>query len=126
MDVIPERQGTEFDWFAVDEIGDVAVFATGGIGPVPAQVRTDPERHDALAELIDVSAWGTSAVWESYSKAGLFAYDWNDPLGCYSRVAQPDRGVTTDTRSKLAALLLPRVELSFRNSPKIDADETVV
>lgn len=27
MEGFPERQGTEFDWFALDDAGEVAVFA---------------------------------------------------------------------------------------------------
>ena len=68
MEGFPERQGTEFDWFALDDAGEVAVFATAGLGPVPAQVRTASEAHDAMGDRIAVTGRGTPTVWDSYAR----------------------------------------------------------
>ena len=70
--------GTEFDWFAVDQDGNFALFATAGKGPVPDQVLHSPEPHDELAKSIAVVGWGSSEVWSSYARVGLFVYDWSD------------------------------------------------
>lgn len=119
MEDFPERQGTEFDWFALDDAGEVAVFATAGFGPVPAQVRTASEVHDAMGDRIAVTGWGTPTVWDSYASVGLFAYDWDDESRCYSRVGQPSRPINKDLSAPLAEMALPRLSLSFRNSPRI-------
>lgn len=123
MDGFPERQGTEFDWFALDEAGEVAVFATAGFGPVPTQVRTASEDHDAIGDRITVTGWGTPDVWDSYARVGLFAYDWDDSLHCYSRVRQPSQPISEGLSVPLAAMALPRLALSFRDSPCIAADD---
>ena len=123
MEGFPERQGTEFDWFALDDAGEVAVFATAGSGPVPAQVRTASGDHDAMGDRVAVTGWGTPTVWDSYAKVGLFAYDWDDHRHCYSRVGQPSQPINKNSSVPLAAMTLPRLALSFRNSPCIAADD---
>jgi hypothetical protein len=123
MEGFPERQGTEFDWFALDDAGEIAVFATAGIGPVPAQVRTASDDHDAIVDRVAVTGWGTPSVWDSYARVGLFAYDWDDQRRCYSRVGQPSQPVNEDLSGPLAAMALPRLALSFRNSPCITAGD---
>ena len=70
--IFPERACMDFDWFAVDETGQVAVFATAGSGPVPAEVSAKPSPHDAFGDQIEMTGWGTIAVWDSYAKLGLF------------------------------------------------------
>lgn len=109
----PERAGEEFDWFAADESGHVAIFATGGSGPVPAQVVTDAAFHDAVGDQIEVSGWGTDQVWSSYARAGLFAYDWDARRNCYARVAVPAQPVNEALSARLAAVVLPRLAVSF-------------
>lgn len=123
MEGFPERRGREFDRFALDDAGEVAVFATAGLGPVPAQVHAASAAHDAMGDRIAVTGWGTPAVWDSYARVGLFAYDWNDESRCYSRVGQPGRLIDEDLSAPLAAMALPRLSLSFRNSPSIALDD---
>lgn len=91
MVLFRERAGEEFDWFAFDEAGQVAVFATAGSGPVHAQVPLQASIHDALGDRIEVSGWGTNAVWGSYARVGLYVYDWDGQQNCYRRVAEPFR-----------------------------------
>lgn len=119
MEVFSERAGMEFDWFAIDAAGHVAVFATAGCGPVPSQVRADAAKHDLVGDQIEVAGWGTSAVWESYAMAGLFAYDWDDLHQRYSRVACPSHLANERLSSRLAGTALPHLALSFQDSPTI-------
>ena len=123
MEGFPERQGTEFDWFALDDAGEVAVFATAGLGPVPAQVRTASEAHDAMGDRIAVTGRGGTHRLGQLRQGGLFAYAWNDESRCYSRVGQPSRSINEDLSAPLAAMALPRLFLSFRNSPSIAPDD---
>ena len=123
MESFPDRQGTDFDWFGVDDAGQIAVFATAGCGPVPAQVRAEAELHDAVGDQIALAGWGTSAVWDSYAKVGLFAYDWDDQRHCYLRVAQPTQPVSEGLSVRLTARALPHFSLSFRSSSSITAND---
>ena len=122
MVIFSERAGLEFDWFAVDEVGQIAVFATAGNGPVPAEVPVEASLHDAVGDQIEVSGWGTSEVWDSYAKLGLFAYDWDQQRNCYSRVAQPSQAATEGSPVQLASAKFPRLALSFRSNPTIAVD----
>ena len=119
MVLFPERAGEEFDWFAFDEAGQVAVFATAGSGPVHAQVPLEASIHDAVGDRIEVSGWGTNAVWDSYARVGLYAYDWDGQQNCYRRVAEPFLAVTEELSAHLGAAALPRLSLSFRGSTTI-------
>jgi len=119
----PDRRGMEFDWFGVDDVGEVAVFATAGFGLVPAQVRAEAEHHDAIGDQITLTGWGTSTVWDSYARVGLFAYDWDDQRHCYSRMAQPTQPMSKQLSARLTAEALPRLALSFRARPSITSDD---
>ncbi|QEI08965.1 hypothetical protein FXN63_26280 [Pigmentiphaga aceris] len=105
--------GMEFDWFAVDKDGNVALFATAGAGPVPEQVFASLAQHDELAEHIPVAGWGSSQVWNSFAQAGLFAYDWRDAIKAYVRVAEPTQQLGSSLAERLRASSLPRLAVSF-------------
>jgi len=89
MEPSREIKGSEFDWFASDGAGQFALFATSGHGPIPATVREAIAAHDSIGDTLEVTGWGSSEVWQSYSRLGLFAYDWSDTIGAYIRVAEP-------------------------------------
>lgn len=89
MATLAEIEGTEFDWFAVDRSGKFALFATAGYGPVPASVLASADAHTALGEIFEVEGWGTQAVWQSYSRVGLYVYDWSPMEHRYVRAAEP-------------------------------------
>ena len=63
---MPELRGIEFDWLATDSAGDVALFATGGNGPVPAQVCAAMELYGTVSNAIPVTGWGSEAVCKNY------------------------------------------------------------
>ena len=107
MTNISDVQGREFDWFARDSSGAFALFATAGNGAVPDCVLETPELHDSANDLIAVSGWGSSHVWESYAAAGLFAYDWHEPTGQYRRVASPAGPVLSSLSAALGRVKLP-------------------
>ena len=118
--------GREFDWYAVDDAGEVAVFATAGSGPVPTLVRSSAQAHNEISDSIDVSGWGTPQVWESYSKAGLFAYDWHGANGCYVRVAVPERSSSTELALRLrGAPRLVRLPVRFSETSKLESTQVM-
>jgi hypothetical protein len=105
--------GMEFDWFAVDQDGNFALFATAGAGPVPDQVFDSLDRHGELAENITIVGWGTNEVWYSFARLGLFAYDWRDELKAYVRVAEPTRQLRLTFAKRLRESSLPRLDVAF-------------
>lgn len=82
-----ELQGREFDWFAVDKHGRLAMFSTAGEGPMPAAVLRSIVQHDAVSEAIETPNVGSELVWRDFGRAGLFVYDW--AYDRYVRVAEP-------------------------------------
>ena len=118
--------GREFDWYAVDDAGEVAVFATAGSGPVPPLVRSSVQAHNEISDSLDVSGWGTPQVWESYSKVGLFAYDWHGANGCYVRMAVPEQPSYTElTRRLRAASGLVRLPVRFSETSKLESTQVM-
>jgi hypothetical protein len=77
----------DFDvaWVATDAIGQVALFTTGGPGPVPDSALPSVENaEEFVLSLPQVSAAdrasamaGANAFVE-FAKRGFFAYDWSD------------------------------------------------
>lgn len=98
-----EFWGMEFDWFATDKHGFFALFATGGFGPIPEAVRAVAESHDEIGDGIEVTGWGSEAVWQSYARVGLYVYDWSGGEGCYVRVAEPSAPLSAELRERLTA-----------------------
>ena len=113
MTNISAVQGREFDWFARDSSGALALFATAGSGAVPDCVLEASELHDSANGLIPVSGWGSPQVWASYTAAGLFAYDWHEPSGRYRRVASPDGPALSALLAALGAVKLPALSGHF-------------
>lgn len=117
MDKPRELQGVEFDWFAIDQDGSVALFATAGFGPVPASVLAASEAHDAVGESIVITGFGTYEVWQSYAQAGLYVFDWSDSEGSYVRVSEPSAGKEFKQARAVAAIPgLLQLPLLFSNT----------
>jgi hypothetical protein len=114
MEECRDIQGIEFDWFAVDRSGRIALFATAGSGPVPANVLAFSGAHNSIGDVIALSDFGSLEVWQSYAHAGLYVFDWSDSQGSYIRVAEPTAGVEFKHVHAVAAIPgLPRLPLSF-------------
>lgn len=103
----------DFGWFAIDSQGNFALFVTAGSGPIPKRVLAVVEAHADLDSALDITGWGTEAVWRSYSNAGIFAYDWSAQQGSYIRVAEPTSAPSQELEAWLQSAGLPRLELRF-------------
>jgi len=77
----------EFDagWLATDAIGQVALFTTAGVGPIPdsALLSIDSAEDSVLSlpEVTDVeliSAVPRPDDFVAFAKRGVFSYDWSD------------------------------------------------
>ena len=124
MAEMSDIEGSEFDWLCTDRQGRWGIIATGGHGPVPQQVLSVAEVHDALVALIEVVNWGTKDVWKSYADAGLFVYDWDDEKGMYARLCAPMAPTNDDLVFAIqhAADAIPRLDIDFDDAEVIRLD----
>lgn len=107
-------QGREFDWFAVDGDGNVAMFATAGEGFVPEEVMRHLSQHDNLSEEIPAPHTGTPEVWNDYAAIGLYVFDWDLPGGPYVLQVSPSRPMTPEFHRKVRGISqLPVYDGSF-------------
>lgn len=109
---LQEMDGIDFDWFATDKSGHLAIFATAGEGIVPESILVNIELHSLIAEKIELQNWGSANVWANYAALGLFAFDWCSERGIYVKKASPNALV------KFAVSLesinqLPKIEVQF-------------
>ena len=90
-------------WLAHDNEGRVAVFTTGGPGPIPASALASLDTAESavrsLSESCDSELLDPSAIaFLAFAKRGFFAYDWTDvhrtqaaSIDAYELVARPSR-----------------------------------
>jgi hypothetical protein len=106
-DVRPGLAGVDCGWLAIDRHGHVAVFFTGGEGPIHDDA--DPYDDDAAAAIARMTGTSPFELLVAYTRPddfveaarrGLFAYDWSDAhradrdrIEGYELVARPDRPV---------------------------------
>jgi hypothetical protein len=81
-----EVSGLEFDWFCVDQAGQLGVFSSAGSGPIPEAVFRAGHttyndllaffalRQQTLPTLV-FRGCGDYRDWETYARHGLFAFD---------------------------------------------------
>jgi hypothetical protein len=117
MTEISDIAGREFDWFAVDRCGQVALFSTAGEGRVPDQVLAHLDIHDKVGASIEVTNWGTEKVWQSYAAKGLYVYDWDFRTQCYARIARPDESTAPGPVIAIGAMdRIPRLDIDFADA----------
>lgn len=78
-------QDVDVGWVATDAVGQVALFTTGGPGPVPDSALPSVENSEefviSLPEMSDVdrvTAMAGANAFVEFAKRGFFAYDWSD------------------------------------------------
>lgn len=114
--------GLEFDWFAVDADGCVAIFSSAGYGPIPDPVFTHFDDQQAVGEqLCRLAHVAASAALQqqflAFAAQGIYAYDWMNTEGPYRRYAasaQPATLLELDLPTDLQAafVVLPAVRFS--------------
>jgi hypothetical protein len=100
-------RGVDCGWLAVDRDGHVAVFYTGGEGPIREGADPyDEAAEDALREMAETSQFELLVAYPrpddfvEAARRGLYAYDWSDVhrsdgdgIEGYELVARPDRPI---------------------------------
>lgn len=85
--------GAELDWFAIDETGAIALFATAGAGFITDSVDEFRVMHETVANSIEYPNWGSEAIWDDAAVLGLYVYDWEMPDGPYVCAASPSNSI---------------------------------
>jgi len=142
-DAIKAQSGQiEFDWFARDAQGHIAVLSSFGVGPSPVIVRGSRVLFNALLRRFwDLPESTNSHLepnhglkrtydWEYYARLGLFAYDNARVHGgppVYRRIAKPEApivfaalGLATELSDLVPLLpiaLSKNVEIPFEMIP---------
>lgn len=120
--MLADLRGIEFDWFAADSEGNVALFATAGEGFLPEGVTENHELHTAVAESLPAPRVGTAEVWLDYADAGLYVFDWSLPGGPYELRASPSCELKSAIKQQvLAATYMPRFSGSFSRTTKVES-----
>lgn len=110
----------EFDWFARDAVGNLALLTTGGHLAVPLEVLRDKEAYlRVCAAFHQLPERGTASLkrpgvgdfedWLRASRRGLYSYDWNHDLALkdvYCVVATPTSAVPVTELSAAGVGLL--------------------
>jgi hypothetical protein len=106
--------GLDFDWFALDNAGIIAVFSTAGYGEIPHAVRQQAPAHSIVFEQLTLPNWGSNEIWEDYGRLGLFTFDWQHWGGPYVKMAAPSRVMPVALRSQILSIPdLPQLDLRF-------------
>lgn len=85
--------GLEFDWFAIDSVGSVAMISSAGYGSIPDAVFDNFDIQQAIADKFEKITGLPEGVdliriANALAKIGVFAYDWKHWKGPYRRIEQ--------------------------------------
>ena len=139
MDERPYPDGMDCCWLASDHAGQLAVFLTGGRGPIPAPALLEPYPLDTIEEQIlqlpEASDIDTrvrklrSDRFAALAERGFFAYDWSDVhrteayIDEYEVVALPYRPLMIDVLpAELSAVArsIRFATVAFANTWRLD------
>jgi len=116
-------EGYEFDWFAQDTTGTLALFSTAGWGEIPVEVIRHAEAHRAATATIAQPSSSTSAVWQDYAQVGLYVFDWQHWNGPYKQVAAPLATMPASLREAILQLPeLPQLPLWFSEASAVKVE----
>ncbi|WP_156804635.1 hypothetical protein [Gallaecimonas xiamenensis] len=116
-----EIEGREFDWYAIDDSGNIALFSTAGEGSIPKLVIENYKHHDEISDSIDAPNWGSPEVWGDYAKLGFFVFDWDLPGGPYLRECSPTNTMNEELKKKILSInSLPVLDVNFSKVEKIN------
>jgi len=119
--MLPDLNGIEFDWFAADRDGNLALFATAGEGFFPRSVAEHHADHSSLSDSLNAPRSGTPEVWKDYADLGLYVFDWALPGGPYEKRESPNGAVSHELKVKIMALPeLPKLNGLFSGHKKLE------
>lgn len=116
MTTHPDIEGIEFDWFATDREGNIALFATAGAGFLPKAVVSARAEHEAISESFETPHWDSENVWDDYASLGIFVFDWTLHDGPYRLVRAPTSSISAQLNATIKGLnSLQNLDVYFQN-----------
>lgn len=102
----------ELDWLAVDNKGQLGIFAASMNAPIPEKVKSSFENYEKLRQRIDLVPKATISIlvtpakgdfsnWIRFAEKGFFAFDFQDvhrteKKNQYDLIAKPARPLIID------------------------------
>lgn len=132
-----EVEGLEFDWFARDQEGQLAVLTSAGKGCIPKRVFAGSvEAYNGFVAAIASRAISQAVLvskesgrfhdWREYAEHGLFAYDFQDvhrssakERGGYDLIFRPSVPATILDLPEHVMTCLPVLDVAFGASDLI-------
>lgn len=123
--------GLEWDWFAADALGYVAIFSSAGWGPVPDVIFATMDAQKEIAERLSTLC-GVANISDLVftdpnllATRGIFAYDWHETFGPYRRIVFPLRPIAPEVLRSLPepASLMQLPHLSFGRAAMIQESD---
>jgi len=119
-----QAAGWQFEWFARDIDGHLAVLNSAGEGPIPGVIWNHLREYNALATRINSLPTNESKLvfkgggycqdWLDYAGMGLFAFDYHDAkLGGYELMARPTSPVNCSALGTDLVSWLPVLNIAF-------------
>jgi len=99
-----EIQGGEFDWFAIDLDGNIALFSTAGEGNVPNNVIKNYKDYDSISHSLEQPNWGSSGIWSDFANYGFYVFDWSLHGGPYIKVCEPKQRMSKELKDKILSI----------------------
>jgi hypothetical protein len=128
----------DYEWVASDSIGHVALFTTGGPGPIPTWILENRAYAERVVDLVHaLRASGGHILFVRvprpddfvrFARQGLYSYDWRDVARTHGKTAKyeicarPTSPVTVDGLPEECRALLRQV--SFRDV-RFDATDAI-
>lgn len=107
-------RGREFDWYAIDNEGNIAMFASGGSGQAPKVVIENYAEYDDISEEIEQPNWGSINVWQDYAKLGFYVFETNINGGPFIKRAEPFVEMDKELKSRILRIKsLPKFSVHF-------------
>lgn len=124
----------EFEWIGIDDLGQIGIFCSVGIGYIPPKVFSSYENYIALdnflndraksgtAQIVSIES-GNKDFWRDWAQKGLFAYDYYDihrvnRFERYDLVAIPGMPLSIETTPEVTTFerVIPRFNLTFEDN----------
>lgn len=124
--------GREFDWYACDLSGELALFSTAGSGSIPEFVFSSSVEYpllDAFFSLdrgalrLVIDRWGTPEALADIADRGFHVFDWDGE--CYRKIASPRRPqlLCDATQPVQSALRHTKLNRTFRWADSIHPND---
>jgi hypothetical protein len=125
-----EYAGTDFDWFAADEEGNIGIFFNDSFGFVPEVVQASYRAHAHQAQ--ELAQADSLHLVRNLAHAGLFVfawsgqwepYNWSRPSEPYDQIAQPTQPMDPALQARILQIdQLPVLRQNFRSGTRVSPD----